>query len=217
MTEDDARAILSEEFNVSRETIEKINIYIEMLKQEMQNQNLISAASLGFIWVRHILDSAQLLHPEIFSAEKAKGLQTSATGASWLDMGSGAGFPGIIIALMSNWNVTLLESRSRRAGFLQSVIDALDLDAIVACSRAETYDSHKFSVISARAFAPLPKLLRLAAPFSTRKTQYLLPKGRNAENELLEVRKKWSTKIKIIPSMTDSEAGILVGTVKQHD
>ncbi len=217
MTEDEAKAILSIAFNVSRETLEKINLYIEMLKKEMQNQNLISAASLDHIWARHILDSAQLLHADIFPAEKANGLQSSGTGASWLDMGSGAGFPGIIIAIMSNWNVTLLESRTRRAAFLQSVIDALDLDASVACAKAETYDGDKFSVISARAFAPLPKLLRLASPFSTRKTQYLLPKGRNAENELLEVRKKWSTKMKVIPSMTDSEAGILVGTVKQHD
>ena len=217
MTEDEARAILSKELNVSRETLEKINLYIEMLKREMQNQNLISAASLDSIWTRHILDSAQLLHPAIFSPEKVRGLQASATGATWLDMGSGAGFPGIIIAIMSNWNVTLLESRSRRAIFLQFIVDALDLDATVANRRAETYDSNKFSVISARAFAPLPKLLRLAAPFSTRKTLYLLPKGRHAENELLEVKKKWSTKMKVISSMTDNDAGILVGTVKQYD
>lgn len=217
MTEDEAKAILSDRFDVSRETMERINLYIEMLKKEMQNQNLISAASLDHIWVRHILDSAQLLSPEIFPSEKSEGLQASGTGASWLDMGSGAGFPGIIISIMSNWNVTLLESRTRRAAFLQSIVDSLDLDATVACARAETFDSQKFSVISARAFAPLPKLLRLAAPFSTRKTQYLLPKGRNAENELLEVRKKWSTKMKVMPSMTDSEAGILTGTVKQYD
>ena len=140
MTEDEAKAILSTAFNVSRETLEKINLYIEMLKKEMQNQNLISAASLDHIWVRHILDSAQLLHADIFPAEKANGLQSSGTGASWLDMGSGAGFPGIIIAIMSNWNVTLLESRTRRAAFLQSVIDALDLDASVACAKAETYE-----------------------------------------------------------------------------
>lgn len=217
MIEDEAKIILSEKFHVSRETMAKINLYIEILKKEMQNQNLISASSLDHIWVRHILDSAQLLSPEIFPTEKAKGLQSSGTGKSWLDMGSGAGFPGIIIAIMSDWNVTLLESRTRRAAFLQSIIESLDLDANVACARAETYDGDKFSVISARAFAPLPKLLRLASPFSTRKTQYLLPKGRNAENELLEVRKKWSTKMKVISSMTDSEAGILVGTVKQHD
>lgn len=213
MNKNEVQTILMERFAVSRETLEKIELYIELLKAEMQNQNLISAASLNDIWSRHILDSAQLLSPDIFPIKKAEGLRSSGTGKSWLDLGSGAGFPGIIISLMSDWNVTLLESRARRIEFLENMIDALDLDAEVAGAKAETYDGAKFSVISARAFAPLPKLLRLAAPFSTRKTLYLLPKGRNAAKELLEVRQKWST-VKIIPSMTDNEAGILVGTVR---
>lgn len=213
MTEHDVKIILRDQFDVSRETLAKIEHYIEMLKSEMRHQNLISASSLDDIWSRHILDSAQLLSPALFPTEKAKGLQFSATGKSWLDMGSGAGFPGIIISILSDWNVTLLESRARRIEFLQSVVDALDLDASVAAAKAESYDGAKFSVISARAFAPLPKLLRLAAPFSSRKTLYLLPKGRNAQKELLEVRQKWSN-VKIIPSMTDSEAGIIVGTIR---
>lgn len=213
MTEHDVKIILRDQFDVSRETLAKIEHYIEMLKSEMRHQNLISASSLDDIWSRHILDSAQLLSPTLFPTEKAKGLQFSATGKSWLDMGSGAGFPGIIISILSDWNVTLLESRARRIEFLQSVVDALDLDASVAAAKAESYDGAKFSVISARAFAPLPKLLRLAAPFSSRKTLYLLPKGRNAQKELLEVRQKWSN-VKIIPSMTDSEAGIIVGTIR---
>lgn len=213
MTEHDVKIILRDQFDVSRETLAKIEHYIEMLKSEMRHQNLISASSLDDIWSRHILDSAQLLSPALFPTEKAKGLQFSATGKSWLDMGSGAGFPGIIISIFSDWNVTLLESRARRIEFLQSVVDALDLDASVAAAKAESYDGAKFSVISARAFAPLPKLLRLAAPFSSRKTLYLLPKGRNAQKELLEVRQKWSN-VKIIPSMTDSEAGIIVGTIR---
>lgn len=213
MTEQDVKIILTEQFGVSRETIEKIELYISLLTAEMRNQNLISASSLVDIWSRHILDSAQLLSPNVFPTEKSDGLKSSSTGTSWLDMGSGAGFPGIIISLMSDWNVTLLESRARRIEFLENMIDALDLDASVAGTKAESYDGAKFSVISARAFAPLPKLLKLAAPFMSRKTLYLLPKGRNAEKELLEVRQKWST-VKIIPSMTDSEAGILVGTVR---
>lgn len=213
MNKHEVQTILAEQFSVSRETLDKIELYIELLKAEMLNQNLISASTLDDIWSRHILDSAQLLSPQVFAPEKAMGLQSSATGKSWLDMGSGAGFPGIIISLMSNWNVTLLESRARRIEFLENIIDALDIDASVAGVKAEAYDGAKFSVISARAFAPLPKLLRLAAPFSTRKTLYILPKGRNAEKELLEVRPKWST-VKIVASMTDHDAGILVGTVR---
>jgi len=217
MTEDEAKEILRRKFDVSRETFEKIEYFIEILKQEMSHQNLISRSSLEHIWVRHILDSAQLLAPHILSTDKVGYLRASSTGRRWLDMGSGAGLPGIIIAIMSDWQVVLLESRSRRITFLENVIDRLDLDASVAGTRAETYDGDRFSIISARAFAPLPKLLRLAAPFSTENTLYLLPKGRNAENELLEVNKKWSTIMKIVPSMTNDDSGILVGTVKKGE
>ncbi len=215
MTEEDAIDFFRDALGVSRETYEKVEYFIALLKEEMQHQNLISAASFDHIWVRHILDSAQLLTPQIFPLDRVQSLQNSATGKRWLDMGSGAGFPGIIIALISDWNVTLLESRARRIDYLERMIEKLDLDASVAGTRAETFDAEPFSVISARAFAPLPKLLRLADKFSTENTLYLLPKGRKAANELLEVTPKWSTMMNIIPSMTDKDAGILVGTVKK--
>ena len=212
MTEEDARLILRDSFDVSRETLERIELFIALLKEEMEHQNLISKSSLDHIWVRHILDSAQLLN--FISEEKAAELRAGVTGNRWLDMGSGAGFPGIIIALMSDWHVVLLESRARRIAYLEKMIDALDLNASVAGVRAEVFDAEPFSIISARASAPLPKLLRLSKPFSTRNTLYLLPKGRNAANELLEVKQKSSYNIEIKPSITDEDAGILVGTVR---
>lgn len=214
MTEEEAKAILCDQYCVSRETFERIEYFVALLTEEMQHQNLISASSLDHIWVRHILDSAQLLSPAIFPDDKKIALQQSPTGKRWLDMGSGAGFPGVIIALMSDWQVTLLESRKRRFEYLDRIIEKLDLDASVAGARAEVFEAQPYSVISARAFAPLPKTLRLAAPFSTMDTQYILPKGRNAQNELLEVAQIWSNSMKIIPSITDPDAGILVGTVE---
>ncbi len=218
MTEEDAQIILRDQLHVSRETFERIVYFIALLTEEMQSQNLISASSLDHIWVRHILDSAQLVAPHILSDEKRVQLHNDIGGKRWLDMGSGAGFPGIIIALISDWQVTLLESRTRRIEYLERMVEKLDLDASVAGARAEVFEAEPYSVISARAFAPLPKTLRLAAPFSTANTQYILPKGRNARNELLEIEGKWSNSMKIIPSMTDSDAGILVGTVEaNHD
>lgn len=214
MTEEEAKAIIGDQYCVSRETFERIEYFVALLTEEMQHQNLISASSLDYIWVRHILDSAQLLSPAIFPDDKKSALQQGPTGKRWLDMGSGAGFPGIIIALLSDWQVTLLESRRRRFEYLDRIIEKLDLDASVAGARAEVFEAQPYSVISARAFAPLPKTLRLAAPFSTKDSLYIMPKGRTAQNELLEVGQKWSNSMKIIPSITDPNAGILVGTVR---
>ncbi len=218
MTEEEAQTILQDQFNVSRETYERIVYFIALLTEEMQHQNLISASTLEHIWVRHILDSAQLLSPHILSDEKTLELHQGIGGRRWLDMGSGAGFPGIIIALLSDWQVTLLESRTRRIEYLQHMVEKLDLDASVAGARAEVFEADPYSVISARAFAPLDKTLHLATPFSTVHTYYILPKGKNARKELLEINQKWSNSMKIIPSITDNDAGILVGTVgASHD
>lgn len=204
MTEDEARSWLDSHFDVPRGTWDKLEAFIQFLKAEAAQQNLISASTLDHIWTRHIVDSAQLL------------AFAPAESGQWIDLGSGAGFPGIVIALLSEWRVLLVESRAKRIDYLNRAIERLGLtdQVSVAGMPVERVDSQKFDVISARAFAPLPKLLDLSAQFSTDKTKWLLPKGRNAVNELEEARKAWDLDFSVQPSVTDPEAGILVGTVR---
>jgi 16S rRNA (guanine527-N7)-methyltransferase len=203
MTEQEAQAWLRAELDVSRETLERLEAFIAFLKREAESQNLISASTLDQMWSRHIVDSAQLL----------KLIPPKSTQPNWIDLGSGAGFPGLVVAMLSNFSVTLVESRGRRIDYLQRAVALLDLETQVqvAGMALERLETAPYSVISARAFAPLPRLFELAGRFSTDKTLWLLPKGRNAAKEWEEVEPFWNGDFRIEDSVTDTEAGILVG------
>jgi 16S rRNA (guanine527-N7)-methyltransferase len=205
MTESEAIAWLQQQLHVSRETLDALDRFVAFLKREAESQNLISASTLDHIWSRHIVDSAQLL---LFT-------DTSAGQTHWLDLGSGAGFPGLVIALLTNHHVTLVESRARRIDYLQRAVEMLDLThrVRVAGVTLERLETAPYSVISARAFAPLPKLFDLAARFATNNTLWLLPKGRNARAEWDNAQAVWDGEFRIMDSVTDQEAGILVGTL----
>lgn len=208
MTEDQAQDWLRANFDVSRETWDRLEAFISFLKREASSQNLVAASTLDNMWSRHVVDSAQLLQllPDDFPRR-----------GSWIDLGSGAGFPGIIVAILSDYHVTLVESRGRRIDYLQRAIGLLSLEnkVTLAGMALERMETAPFSVISARAFAPLPRLFELAARFSTDKTIWLLPKGRNAVKEWNEVQPAWSGNFRIEPSVTDAESGILVGQLTE--
>ncbi|NBW74228.1 MAG: 16S rRNA (guanine(527)-N(7))-methyltransferase RsmG [Sphingomonadaceae bacterium] len=180
---------------------ERIERLIALLIEENARQNLVAAASLPVIWQRHIVDSAQLLQ-----------YVPRETSSSWLDLGTGAGFPGLVIAaLRPDCEVVMVESRARRIEWLERVRLALGLNqARVVGTRLEQVETQAFSVISARAFAPLVRLLDLSARFSTKDTLYLLPKGRSAQQELMELR-GWNHLFHVEQSLTDPEAGVIVG------
>jgi len=207
MTDDEAKLWLQKQLHVSRETMDELELFVTFLKREAQSQNLISASTIDHIWSRHIVDSAQLLtllgniHPNM----------------RWLDLGSGAGFPGLIIAMLTDFHVTLVESRSRRIEYLERAVEMLDLSkrVRVAGTTLERLETAPFSVISARAFAPLPKLFALASRFSTNNTLWLLPKGRNASHEWTTAQKDWQGEFRVATSVTDQDAGILVGTLSE--
>jgi 16S rRNA (guanine527-N7)-methyltransferase len=205
MTENEAMEWLQAQLHVSRETLDALERFAAFLKREAESQNLISASTLDHIWSRHIVDSAQLL---LFT-------DTSAPPRNWLDLGSGAGFPGLVIALLTNHHVTLVESRARRIDYLQRAVEMLNLThrVKVAGVTLERLETAPFSVISARAFAPLPKLFDLAARFAANNTLWLLPKGRNAKAEWESAQALWDGNFQIMDSVTDQEAGILVGTL----
>jgi 16S rRNA (guanine527-N7)-methyltransferase len=200
MTEDEAQAWLDRRDDVPRETLGRLSHFVELVLAESTKQNLISEASKAVIWSRHIVDSAQLLG---LMPGEAKSL---------LDLGSGPGFPGIVIAIIRpDLDIMLVESRRKRIEFLEQVRESLGLTRVsVAGSRLETITPKPFDVISARAFAPLDRLLPLAHSFSTAKTRWLLPKGRSAAIELEAVQSSWQGGFRIEPSLTDPDAAIIV-------
>ena len=181
--------------------IGRLELLISALIQENQHQNLISKPSEAQIWVRHIADSAQLLR---FVPRETSG--------AWLDLGTGAGFPGLVIAaLQPDREVVLVESRARRVEWLNRMVEELELpNCRVEGQRLELVTPFKARIISARAFAPLEKLLRLSAPFSTKATTYLLPKGRSAAQELSQMPRKIRKLFHVEHSLTDPDAGIIV-------
>ena len=185
--------------DVSRETFEKLEQYVTLLREENRRQNLVSAATLEHVWDRHILDSAQLIQHEPFA------------GASWVDIGSGAGLPGIVIACLVDGQVTLIEPRRLRADFLHKICESLRLNAIVFAGKAERAQG-KYDVITARAVAPLEKLLEISQHLSTGKSLWVLPKGRSAQSELAEAQRTWQGRFHMEPSVTDAESFIVVGT-----
>jgi 16S rRNA (guanine527-N7)-methyltransferase len=200
ISEGDARQLLQGGFDVSRETMRKLDLYVDLLRTEAERQNLVSARTLPTLWSRHILDSAQLVRFRRSQNE------------TWLDLGSGAGLPGVVVAAMHEGEVTLLEQRRLRTAFLQSAIDTVGLGARcrVVTARAETADLGKFDIISARAFAPLKKLLKLGFRFCHPGTRWILPKGRSAQSELDDLSGSWQGVFSLERSMTDPDAQIII-------
>ena len=205
VSEDAARAYV--ENWADDAAMERLERFASLLLDENQRQNLISKPSQDALWSRHFADSAQLLE------HVSRGTLETPSDAPWLDLGTGAGFPGLVIAaLRPNVPVVLVESRARRVEFLQSCVDAMGLaKCSVIGERLERIDPFPARVISARAFAPLDKLLRLSAPFSTKATRYILPKGRSAAHELKEQKQSIRKLFHVEHSLTDREAGIIVG------
>lgn len=188
--------------DVSRETAARLEIFAELLEKWNARINLVSRGSLGDLWRRHIWDSHQLhaLAPE--------------AAGSWVDLGSGGGFPGLVIAILeaeraTPRSVTLIEADQRKAAFLRAVLRETGVQAEVRAERIETVPPLAADVVSARALAPLPELLghvhRHLAPGGIA----LLPKGARAMEEVALARRRWAFDCKQHPSATDPSAVIL--------
>jgi len=189
--------------DVSRETFERLELLERELRRWQAIKNLVGPATLDSIWDRHIADSLQLL------ALAPEGART------WLDLGSGAGFPGLVLAIAGaerGLRVHLVESNSRKCAFLRHIARLTGVSATVHEARLEAVVPGfvgQADVVSARALASLVQLLDWTAPMLKAGTIGLFPKGRDAEIELTEARKKWTFEAEILPSSTDSEARIL--------
>ena len=190
------------QFNVSRETMGRLRSYVDLLDKWNRRINLVGAASASEIWSRHISDCAQIVN---LAPERAK---------TWYDIGSGAGLPGIVIAILwreSNpaGRVTLVDSDGRKIAFLTEVARALVLNTDIVCDRIEHLTLEPPDIVSARALAPLDKLLTLCAPLAGEHTTLLLHKGRNVHDELTQARKYWHIDAETVPSLVDQESTIL--------
>ena len=184
---------------VSRETFDQLRTYADFLEYENERQNLVSRGTLSDLWERHILDSAQLVRYE------------TNPGATWVDIGSGAGLPGIVLACLVQGPVTLVEPRRLRADFLQRVIAEIGLNATVIQRNAQAV-SGAFDMITGRAVAPLGRFFEMCDHLSTKKSRWVLPKGRTAESELAQARRAWQGVFHVEPSVTDADSKIIVAT-----
>lgn len=185
--------------NVSCEAWDRLERFARLLAAEAEEQNLVSRGTLGDLWERHLVDSAQLARFE------------PRAGASWVDIGTGAGLPGIVIACLVEGPITLVEPRRLRANFLHRVANELDLPVRVVCGKAEQV-SGSYDVITARAVADLSSLLKISAHLSTRKSLWVLPKGRNARAEVDAAQFAWQGRFHVERSLTEPESGIVVAT-----
>lgn len=231
-----------EAFAVSRETAERLGAYESLLKTWQRTINLVSPATLDEIWSRHFADSAQLLDlalGQIGGSSAAGVLESPPPGLphkgggkgsqnpdaeeenpqNWLDLGSGGGFPGLVLAVLLAERVptarmTLVESDSRKAAFLREVARKIGVAVEICVERSEKFATQAKSricdAITARALAPLPKLLGLVVPFFSPQTVALFPKGREVAIELEEARKRFDFDSQLVPSLTDSESRIVI-------
>ena len=186
--------------------IVRLETYAALIAKWQKAINLVAPKTLPDLWSRHFLDSAQLLE----HAPKDT--------VRWLDLGSGGGFPGLVIAALFDGHVHMVESDQRKSAFLREAARAMNVSATVHVKRIESIEPAQLhaamagapQVISARALAPLQELIGLAQPLAGPDTVYLFPKGRSTEDELTEARRYWTIPAaNKLPSRTDPEASIL--------
>jgi 16S rRNA (guanine527-N7)-methyltransferase len=202
LTKDRARALALT--TVSRETLDRLDRFVRLLLQWQQRLNLIAASTEAKIWTRHVADSLQLI--------------PLAPGARiWADLGSGGGFPGVVIACAladtPGAHVHLVESTGKKAAFLREAIKLVGVPATVHAMRVEDFAKAPpglIEVVTARALAPLPKLLTLANPLLKSGTFALFPKGQDVEAELTEAAKCWKIQASLALSRTDPKARIVI-------
>ena len=183
------------------QAVEKLDRYIELLETEQSKMNLVGNSTLSAVWTRHVLDSAQLFSL-LLPSDKIV-----------LDLGSGAGFPALVLAVMDTekkYEFHLTESDGKKADFLNKVIEICDLKAIVHNERIEQMEKFNTDVITARALAPLDKLIKYALPFCGKKTRCLFMKGAKASEELVSALKKYQYYVEKIQSISSDEGTILL-------
>ncbi|MGF1476765.1 MAG: 16S rRNA (guanine(527)-N(7))-methyltransferase RsmG [Geminicoccaceae bacterium] len=188
----------AERLDLTNDQTQALGAYLNLLVKWQRKINLVAQTTLDDPWRRHMLDSGQLLGhlpPEAVSIA---------------DLGSGAGFPGLVLAIISRRPVDLIEADQRKAAFLREAARLTGAEVTVRCQRIEQIDPGKgYDLITARALTSLERLLKLARPIGHERTVYLFPKGRQAESELTEAHRHWHMQVHRSPSLSDPEASVL--------
>lgn len=201
------REAFAAQFGFSRETLDRLDTYAALLVQWQKAVNLVAPSTLGDIWHRHFADCAQLL------------ALAPPRPTAWVDLGSGAGFPGLVIAILLAERpappaVTLIESDQRKAAFLREVARRAGVAVDILVTRIENaatrFKLPAGGVVSARALASLTELLRLGAPFLSGGSVGLFLKGREAESEVEQARSAWMFEADLVPSLTDPAARVVI-------
>ncbi|MFC7048036.1 16S rRNA (guanine(527)-N(7))-methyltransferase RsmG [Emcibacter nanhaiensis] len=188
------------EINVPRETREKLEIYADLLEKWQKRINLVSPTTISDKWWRHFYDSAQVM--ELLPKERLGTLKI-------LDIGSGAGFPGLVLSVMGAGEVHLVESNNKKCTFMNQVIRETGAPATVHCKRIEELTPFSVDFVTSRALATIDKLLQLLSGFITEETVCLFPKGKTWQEELAEAEKNWQFHVEKYTSKTEESGMIL--------
>ena len=192
-----SREACGEQLGVSRETLERLSVYLDLLQRWQRAINLVGPGTLADPWRRHVLDSGQLAH------------HLPAAATNLVDLGSGAGLPGMVLELLGARGVHLIEADRRKAQFLREVARVTGAPATIHAARIEQVRAWPAAVVTARALAPLPRLLALAAPFLVSDSVCLFLKGQSVERELTEVRGSWHMVSETLPSLAEPTGAVL--------
>lgn len=200
MKVEDAKVWIAE--RVSRETMERLEVFHELLLRWQKTINLVAPSTLDQAWTRHFVDSAQLMHLAPKQANR------------WLDLGSGGGFPGLVIAAMAledrpDFEMTLVESDIRKCGFMREAARKMDVPVKILTLRISDIPPQSADVISARALTGLANLIDHVAPHMTQSTCLLFPKGSSYKAELESMPQDWQIKADVVDSVTDPDAVVL--------
>jgi 16S rRNA (guanine527-N7)-methyltransferase len=192
-----SREAFGEQLGVSRETLERLTVFLDLLRRWQPAINLVGSATLADPWRRHVLDSAQLA------------AHVPAGAADLVDLGSGAGFPGMVLALLGGRGVHLIEGDRRKAEFLREVARVTGAPATIHAVRIEQMQGWPAAVVTARALAPLPRLLELADRFLVLDSVALFLKGKSVARELTDARANWHMVSEMFPSLSEPTGTVL--------
>lgn len=195
MTQEEARAWLAARYPAGR--IALLERFVAILRAESERQSLIARSTFDGVWARHVVDCAQLV-------------DHVAMDGPWLDVGSGGGLPGMVVAILCGAPVTMSEPRRKRVEFLEAAIEALNLPNAVVCAGKVQELHGQFAVVTARAVAPLPDILAWTRHLVSRETLYVLPRGRSWQEDVALARRAWHGAFHVEQSMTDPDAGIVL-------
>ena len=199
MTDEEARRFIKDGWGTP--ALHRLEIFVDAVVQENTRQNLIAANTIPAIWSRHIVDSAQLL------------ALADADGTHWVDVGTGAGFPGMVVAVLRQGDVTLIEPRARRVAFLRAVAARLGLAHVhVVQAKAEGVAVPPATIVSARAVATIDAVFDMSRSFTDSSTTFILPRGRSGASEVETLPHRWHGMFHVEQSLTDPDAAILVAT-----